>query len=166
MRHAEALLFVHDQQAEVVELHVLGKHAMRADQDVHPTGFRFFQNFLLLFFRAEAADHFHAHGKRGEPPLESLVVLEGQDGGRREHRDLLGIGDGLERGAHGHFRLAVADVAAEQPVHRQIRFHVALHVFDGALLVGGFFELEGVVEFVRPIRVGGNECPTAIFRSA
>ena len=55
----------------------------------------FFQDFLLLFFRAEPADHFDAHGKRGEPPLESLVMLEGQDGGRREHGDLLGISDAL-----------------------------------------------------------------------
>ena len=114
----------------------------------------FLQDFLLLFFRAEAAEHFDAHGKRGEAPLESLVMLERQHGGRREHGDLLRIGDGLERGAHGHFRLAVAHVAAEQPVHGQIRFHVALHVFDGALLVGGFFELEGVVEFALC-----NSCP-------
>ncbi len=34
-----------------------------------------------------------------------------------------------------------------------IGFHVALHVVDGALLVGRFFEFESVVEFAREIGV-------------
>ena len=81
-------------------------------------------------------------------------MLERQHRGGRQHGDLLGVGDGLERGAHRHFRLAVAHVAAKQAVHGQRRFHVALHVFDGALLVGRFFKLERVLEFAL-----ANSCP-------
>ena len=36
VRDAEALLFVDDQQAEVLELHVLREQAVRADDDVEP----------------------------------------------------------------------------------------------------------------------------------
>ena len=131
--HAEALLFVHDQQAEVGELHVFREQAMRADQDVDFAGFHLLQNFFLLLRRAEAADHFDGDGKGGKALLESFVVLEGEDGGGRQHRDLLVVADGLESGAHGDFRLAVADVAAEQAIHGLGRFHVALDVGDGGL---------------------------------
>ncbi len=80
-------------------------------------------------------------------------MLKRQHRGGREHRYLLTVRKSLERGAHGNFRLAVADIAAKQAVHRQSRFHVALHIFDGALLVRGFLELEGVLEFALPIGV-------------
>ena len=117
-------------------------------------GFEFFQSFLLLFFGAEAAEHFDAHRKGGEAPAEGFVVLKGEHGGGREHGHLLGIGDGLEGGAHGDFRLAVAHVAAQQAVHGKRGFHVALDVLDGAQLVGRFLEFEGVFEFALPIRIG------------
>ncbi len=45
-------------------------------------------------------------------------MLEGEDRGGREHGDLLAILHGFEGGAHGDFGFAVADVAAEQAVHR------------------------------------------------
>ena len=78
---------------------------------------------FLLGGAAEAAEHLDARGKSGEALLEGFEVLEGQNGGGRENGDLLAVGDGLEGGAHGHFGFAVADVAAEQAVHRRGLFH-------------------------------------------
>ena len=60
-------------------------------------------------------------GKRGEAVLQRLEMLERQDGRRREHRHLLAVHDRLERGAHRDLGLAVADVAAQQAVHRRRR---------------------------------------------
>ena len=117
VRHAEALLFIHHQQAQVLKFDVLRKQPVRADDDVHFPGFELLESFLLLFFGAEAAEHVDAHRKRREAAPERFVVLEREHRGRREHGHLLRIGKRFERGAHGHFRLAVADVAAEQPVH-------------------------------------------------
>ena len=45
-------------------------------------------------------------------------VLLGQDRGGHEHGHLLAVHHGLEGGAHGDLGLAVAHVAADQPVHR------------------------------------------------
>ncbi len=90
-------------------------------------------------------------GNGGEALLESFVVLEGEDGGGREHRDLLVVADRLESRAHGDFCLAVADVAAEQAVHGLRRFHVAHHVGDGLRLIFGFAEFEGVFELAHPL---------------
>ena len=47
MRHAEALLFVHDQQAEVAELHVLREQPVRADDDVDLAGGQLLQRLRI-----------------------------------------------------------------------------------------------------------------------
>ena len=48
VRDAEALLLVDDQQAEVLELHVLRQQAVRADDDVEPAGGERLERFLDL----------------------------------------------------------------------------------------------------------------------
>ena len=116
---AEALLLVDDQQPEVAELHVLRQQAVRADDDLDLARREVLERLLLLGLRAEPADHVDAHGKRGEALAQRLHVLEREHGRRREDGDLLAVHHGLERRAHRHFRLAVADVAAEQAVHRR-----------------------------------------------
>ena len=74
-------------------------------------------------------------GKAANRLRERLQVLEREHRRRREERHLLAVHHRLERRAHRDFRLAVADVAAEQPVHGRGRFHVALDVGDGGLLI-------------------------------
>ncbi len=127
---------------------------MRADDDVDFAGFERGQGFLLLGGGAEAAEHFDARGKCGEAALEGFEVLKGEDGGGSEDGDLLGVGDGFEGGAHGDFGFAVADVAAEEAIHRRGAFHVALDVGDGEVLVWRFFEFEGVFKFALEVAVG------------
>ena len=127
---------------------------MRADQDVHLARFGVLQHFFLLARGAKSAHHFDAHRKRRESPAKRLPVLEREHRGGRQHGHLPRIADGLERRAHGHFRLAVAHVAAEQPVHRLGGFHIALHFLDGTKLVRGFLEFEGILKFPLPVAVG------------
>ena len=153
---AEALFFVDDEEAEIGKFDVFGEDAVSADEDIDFSGFGFLQDFFLLLRVAEAADHFDGDGERGEALLESFEVLEGEDGGGREHGDLFVIGDGFEGGAHGDFGFAVADIAAEQAVHGLGGFHVANDVFDGLRLIFGFVEFEGVFELAEPF-VGGRK---------
>ena len=87
--HAEALLFIDDEQAEVLEFDVLGKQAMGADEDIDLAGFHLLHDQLLLLRGAEARDHLHVDGELREAALEGLKVLEAEHGGGREHRDLL-----------------------------------------------------------------------------
>ena len=63
---AEALLFVDDEQAEVLKLYVFGEQAMRADDDVHFSGFEIGEDYFLFGGGAETAEHFDARGKSGE----------------------------------------------------------------------------------------------------
>ncbi len=88
MRHTEALLFVDDQQPEVLELDVLGEQPVRADDDVDLAGGEVFDDLILLLLRAEAAHHVDGDRKPGEAFGERLLVLKREDGGRREKRRL------------------------------------------------------------------------------
>ena len=90
----------------------------------------------------------------GEALGERAVVLLGEDRGGREHQHLLALTGRLEGGAQGHLGLAIADVAADQPVHRSRRFHVGLDQFDRLQLVGCLGEGEALLEFPLPVGVG------------
>ena len=85
-------------------------------------------------------------------------VVGHQDG------DLLAVLHRLERGPHRDLGLAVADVAADQPVHRHRPFHVVLDLVDGGELVRGLDVGEGVLQLalprgVRPEREAGRGHP-------
>jgi len=156
VRHAESLLLVDDEQAEIAEGDVFGEEPVRADDDVDAPGGQVGDDRLLLRLAAEAAHHLDAHGKAGEPLLERLLMLEGQHGRWSQKRDLLAVHDGLECRAHRDLGLAVAHVAAEEPVHGRRELHVVFDVGDRRLLVGGQLVFEGVLELALPVRVGAE----------
>ncbi len=120
--------------------HVLGQQPVGADDDVD----------LAERERLRASGRISAFVRKrltismvtGNPAKRSrsvLRVLEGQHRRRRQERDLLAVHHGLERRAHGHLGLAVADVAAQQPIHRRRRLHVALDVVDRRGLIARQF---------------------------
>src|ERR1700704_1194772 len=105
--YTEALFFIDDHQAEILEAYIFGEQAVRADDDVDFARFEGRENLFLLRGGSEAAEHLDTNRKGGEAALEGFEMLEGEDGGGRQNGNLLGIGDGFEGGAHGHFGLAV-----------------------------------------------------------
>ena len=153
--HAEALLLVDDEQAEVLELHVVRQQAVRADHDVDLARSRRRATTAFCSFGGEEArQHLDPHRVVREALAERLAVLVGEQRGRHEHRDLLAVLHRLERGAHRDLGLAVADVAAHQAVHRDRPLHVGLHVVDRLQLVGRLLERERLLDLVLPRRVG------------
>ena len=96
-------------------------------------------DFLLLRGGFEAADGLDDERVVGHAFAEGVVVLLGEDGGGHEDGDLIAVLDGFEGGAHGDFGFAVADVAAEEAVHRPGRVHVLLDFARRrGLVFGGF----------------------------
>ena len=142
--HAKALLLIHDKQAEILELDVLREQAVRADEHVDLACFHLLHDELLFLGCAEARDHFDLDGEHREALLECLKMLEAQHCRGRQHGYLLAILYGFEGCAHGHFRLAVTHVSAEQAIHGRSGFHVLLDGLNGRKLIVGF----GVVECV------------------
>ena len=90
---------------------------------------------------------------------ERGVVLRRQQGRRHQDRDLLAVLDRLERRPDRDLGLAIADVAADQPVHRDRAFHVPLHLVDGAELIGRLDVREGVLQLALPGRVRAERVP-------
>ena len=61
-------------------------------------------------------------------------MLLGENGGRHEKRDLFSGNGAFERGAHCNFRFSVADVTAEQTVHRTRGLHIVFDLRSGLFL--------------------------------
>ena len=166
---AEALLLVHHEQAEVLELDVAGQHPVRAHHHVDRTRGEAGHDVARLGRGEKARQHLDPDGVPGVALGEGLGVLLGEQRGGDEHRRLLAVLDGLEHGPHRHLGLAEPDVAAHQPVHGHVGLHVALDLVDGAQLVDGLGEGEGVLELALPracrARRRGPSCAAAAGRA-
>ena len=142
VQHAEALLLIDHDQAEIFEDDVAGNEPMRADDDIDAAFAQQLQHFFLFGVRTKTAEHFDAHRIIEHALPKHFEMLLRQNGGRREHGDLFAVHDRLERGANGDFGFAETDVAADQAVHRPRTFHVDLRVDDRLHLVRRFAERE------------------------
>ena len=78
---------------------------------------------------------------------------------RHEDGDLLAVLHRLERGAQRDLGLAVADVAADEAVHRDRPLHVGLDVVDRLQLVGRLLVRERLLDLALPRRVGRERVP-------
>src|SRR6516165_7146389 len=155
VRHAKTLLFVDDDEPEVLEFDVTLYQAVRADADVHGATGKAGQNFPLFLVRAEARQHFDLDRERAQTIAERVEVLLGEDRRWHQYRDLATILDGLERRSQRHFGLAEADVADQQAVHRPRRLHVCLNVSDGLFLIWCLFVWKAALQLQLPRRVDG-----------
>ena len=79
--HAEALLLVDDEQAQIVKFHVFLQQLVGADEQVHLALSGAFQNIPGLFGTAESTQHLHRHRKAAEPAHGGGVMLLGQHRG-------------------------------------------------------------------------------------
>ncbi|EPJ40697.1 putative Transcription-repair-coupling factor [Streptomyces afghaniensis 772] len=164
---AEALFLVDDDQAQVLELGLRREQAVGADDDVHRALAQAFQDRLGLGVGLEAGQRLDAHRELRVPLAERPEVLLHQQGRGHQDGDLLAVLDGLEGGPDGDLGLAVADVAADQTVHRDRLLHVLLDLGDGGELVGRLRVGEGVLQFplpggVRPEGVAGGRHAGAV----
>ena len=151
--HTEALLFVDDDKAEVMELHVLGQQPVGAHHDVHTARLQAPEGLLLLFCGAEAGHHLHLYGKSFHAGKNGVVVLPRQQGGGGKDGALLAAHHALEGGAQGHFGFAHAHVAAQQAVHGPALFHVLLDLGGGVQLVVGLVVVKAGLKVPLPVAV-------------
>ncbi len=112
--------------------------AMGADDDIDAAVGQTLQHLALLGLAAQAGEHFDAHRERRQPLAEGREVLQGQHGGRHQHRHLTPVVDRLERRPQRDLGLAEADIADDEAVHRLGRLQIAGHRLDGRVLIRGF----------------------------
>lgn len=152
----EALLLVDDHQAEILELDLAAEQPVGTDHHVNRAVGQTVQGRLGFLVGLEARQRRHVHRERRVALGERRVVLLHQQGGRHQYSDLLAVLGRLEGSPYGDLGLAVADVTADDPVHRRDEFHVVLHVVDGGQLVGRLHERERVLQLTLPGGVLGE----------
>ena len=114
--HPEALLLVHHQEPQVVEVEVLPQQLVGADEQVHRPLLGAAEDVPGLGGGAEAGEHLDLHREVGEALQGGHVVLLGQHGGGHQQGCLLALQHALHDGPEGHLGFAVAHVPAEQAV--------------------------------------------------
>ncbi|OLN24802.1 hypothetical protein DVDV_3911 [Desulfovibrio sp. DV] len=144
---AKPLFLVENEQADVGDGHVGRQDAVGADQDVHLPPGHGFEHHLAPLGGDKARKHLDAHRKAFQTGGKILIVLFGQHGRRTQHGHLLAVEHGPEGGAKGHFGLAKAHIAADQPVHGFGPLHVGQDFGNGPLLIRRLLKAEGGLEF-------------------
>ncbi len=127
---------------------------MGTDEDVDLAGSELLEDRRLLGLAAEARHHVDLDRERRQAGAQRLEVLEGEHRRRRQDRHLLAVHHRLERRPQRHLGLAVADVAAQQAIHRHRRLHVALDVGQSRRLIRRQLVGERGLELLLPVRVG------------
>ncbi len=140
--HAETVFLVDHEQSEALELDLVADQLVGADDDVDRAVGDALERELDLLGGAKARQLGHLDRPLAEAVDDVLVVLFGQQRGRRQDRDLLAADHRDEGGAQRHLGLAEADIAAHQPVHRLRRDQVLDHGVDRGLLVRRLLEAE------------------------
>ena len=153
MLHAEAMLLIHDDEAQAFERDVGAKQPVCADDDVDAPLRELLEHCLLFLRRLKPAEHRDAHGKIRESLAERARVLVSENRRRNEYRDLALRLHGLERRTHRDFGLSIADVPDKEPIHRTRRFHVFLDVGRCLALIGRVLEEERRLELRLPRRI-------------
>ena len=120
---------------------------MRANDDIDGPLVDLLDRGVDFLGRLEARQLGDAHRPVGEAVREGLRVLLGEQGGRREQRDLLATHHGDEGRAQRDFGLAETDVAADETIHRLAARHIADHGGNRGGLVGRFLEAEAFRKF-------------------
>ena len=153
---AEMLFFVDDQQGQITEGNGFAQQRMGADHDIDSAVCQPFFGLGQLFGGHEARGLTHHDGQTLEAFGKVSVMLAGEQGGGYHKRDLTARNRRHKSRPQRHFRLAEADIAADQPVHRMAGSQIIEHRINGALLVLGFVIDETGGKFlVKPL--GGDQ---------
>ena len=163
VRHAEALLLVDDEQAEVLEFDVFLQQLMRADHEIALAAAHVRERLADLPLRAKAREHPDLDREAVKPLHGRLIVLLGEYGRRHENGRLPPVEHALHHRAQGNLGLAVAHVAAQEAVHGHRLFHVGLDLVDAPELVVRLRIAEVLLKFRLPRAVG---CEGVTLRAA
>ena len=154
MGHAEALLFVHHQKPQILELDAFLQQLVGADDHIHTAASHILQCLRLLLGSPEPAEDIHIYREAPEPGDGGLVVLLGKHCGGYQNGHLLAVHNGLHNGPEGNLRFAEAYVAAEKPIHGDGGLHILFDVGDAAQLVVRLRIGEIVFKFPLPGGIG------------
>ncbi len=89
-------------------------------------------------------------------------MLLRQHGGRNQYGDLFAINHGFERGPQRHLGFAIADIPADQPIHRKVALHIGFDFAHSPKLVFRFDIREAGFEFMLPVIIRSKRLPKSL----
>ncbi|KAF4531144.1 hypothetical protein B566_EDAN019179, partial [Ephemera danica] len=137
LRHAEAVLLIHDRQPQAREDHIVLNHRMRAHGQRGFTAGQLRQHLGPALALAAAGEPGHLQPQRLQPLHQFAEMLLGQNFGRRHQGALPAAVDGAGGRQRRHHRLARTDIALQQAVHGLGQGNVGANLFGHAGLGAG-----------------------------
>ena len=134
LRDAETVLLVDDREPQARQQDLVLEQRVRADREHRVAARDRRERLLPRLGRQAAGQPRELDGQAVEPMRELAEVLLGQDFGGRHERDLPSGLDRLQRGQRRDDRLAAADVALQQALHRHRALQVVADLAPDALL--------------------------------
>ena len=156
---AKTLFLVDDDQAEILELNLLGQQAMGTDDDVDGTALKSLEGFAGFGVSLETRQGRHLDGETCVTLSEGLEMLLHQQSSGHQHRHLLAVLNRLKRSTYRDLGFTVADITTDQPVHRNDLLHVTLNVGNGGELVRCLDVSEGALQLPLPRSVRAESMP-------
>ena len=166
LAHAEAVLLVDHRQRQRPEAHLGLDQRVRADDQGELAAGELAQQVGPPARRGRAGEQPKRYGLVAEQALQRRKVLFGERLGRRHQRRLLVLVDGAQHRVERHDRLAAADLAHQQPLHRDRLGQVGRDLLDRPPLVACELEGERLLEPARAHRPAPAQADRACSRPA
>ena len=137
------MLFIDHGQGQVGEVDAGLEQRVGADRDVDLATGDARQAVLLGLAFGRGGDPGDLHAERFQPFVHFQIELFGQNFGRRHHRHLAARRQRRQQGERRDQRLAAADIALQQTVHRMRPRQVAMNFLQCPALRAGQREGQG-----------------------
>ena len=134
LRNSEAVLLIDDNKPGGAHSGGFLDKRLGAYQHVYLSGFRAAADVVFLLDGKTAGKQLHPHAKPGEHFSEGLVMLLRQNLRGSHNHGSVAVQEREIRRSRRDQRLAAANVALYQPVHREFPLHIRDTVPDGVFL--------------------------------
>ena len=160
LRHAEAVLFVDDNHAEVLEDDLLFEQGMSSYKEMYFAGFEAMQDRFTLAFPPRTGKQLRAQAEGGKPLRDALVMLCGKYLGRSHDAGLETVVDGHKSCHEGYHGLPAAYVALKEAIHLPAAAYIGANFTNHPFLRLGELEWKNLmIETVEILPYMGKEVP-------
>ena len=150
MGNAKALLLINDQKPQISVFHILGKHSVGSDHNIHLTLFQILNRLFLLGRGTETTQKIHPYRKFLHSLEKRIIYLLGKNRCRHKINYLAAFLYRFKCGTKSNLCFAIADVTAHQTIHNFGTFHIALGIFNCIQLILSLLVREHFLELTLP----------------
>ena len=153
VRHPEALLFIDNQQSQILKLYILGQYPVGSDHHIDQPLLQIRNRLFHLRRGPETGEQIHPHRKILHSLQKSIVMLLGKNGRGDQIDDLLTLLDCLKCCPQRNLCLAIAYISANQAIHDFPALHISLGRLNSLCLILGLFIRKQLLKFLLPHRI-------------